>query len=237
MKETSFLLRQVSVFFVSPAHDWKHFQQMRVGQTASILVSLSSNPTSTLTTIWCAFLMIFSPHPILHIYLLQVELATSTGSFDGGDQGLLNTHFSSWATQVKTNCPFKWFVACLIFRIFRSTFPSCTTWSPLPPTPTCPPTRSSAPTWRSSTSLEQTSRGWARARRLYLCQSTGNIGGSFTPLRWFHFDNEQENMNKKNVFRWLPGYRWQEMDLFLLSTNKTPRRHLRTQGEKLKTSQ
>ena len=40
-----------------------------------------------------------------------------------------------------------------------------------------------------------------------------------------------------NVFRWLPGYRWQEMDLFLLSTNKTPRRHLRTQGEKLKTSQ
>ena len=46
-----------------------------------------------------------SPH------LLQVELATSTGSFDGGDQGLLNTHFSSWATQVKTNCPFK----CLLY--------------------------------------------------------------------------------------------------------------------------
>ena len=39
---------------------------------------------------------------ILTIFILKVALATTTGSFDGGDQGLLNTHFSSWATQVKT---------------------------------------------------------------------------------------------------------------------------------------
>ena len=93
----------------------------------------------------------------------------------------------------QSTCPFKF--ASSMSRIFRSTFLSCTTWSPLPPTPICPPTKSSAPTLRSSTSSELKSRGWERARRLYLCQSTGNTGGSFTPLRWFHFNNDQESMN------------------------------------------
>merc|ERR1712083_1097530 len=33
--------------------------------------------------------------------------ATTTGSFDGGDQGLLNTHFSSWAIQdISKHLPF-----------------------------------------------------------------------------------------------------------------------------------
>ena len=177
-KEMSFLLRQVSVAIVSPIYDWKHFQQMRVGQTASIPVSLSLNPTSRLTTIWCAFLMNLSPHPCL----------SALG-------GTSNKHRLLWRWRPGTfehplfilgysgqnTCSFNF--ASLTCRIFRSTFLSCTTWSLLPPTPTCPPTKSSAPTWRSFTSSVLTSRGWARARRLYLCQNTGNIGGSFTPLR------------------------------------------------------
>ena len=72
---------------------------MLAGQIASILAFLSSAQTLTLTTTWCAL----NSHPdSTDFNLSQVALATTTGSFDGGDQGLLNTHFSSWATQVKT---------------------------------------------------------------------------------------------------------------------------------------
>ena len=72
---------------------------MPAGQIASILAFSSSDQTSTLTTTWCAL----NSHPdSTDFNLSQVALATTTGSFDGGDQGLLNTHFSSWATQVKT---------------------------------------------------------------------------------------------------------------------------------------
>ena len=117
--------------------------------------------------------------------LLQVALATTTGSFDGGDQGLLNTHFSSWATQVRTiysisTGPF------LNPRISRSTCLSCTTWLPPPPTPTCLPSRSSAPTWRSSTSLGQRSLGWERGVPLQHFQglSIGSSGGNSTLLRF-----------------------------------------------------
>ena len=77
----------------------KDFVQMRAGQIASILVSLSSDQTSTPTMTWFAF----NSHPVLNVeHIHKVALATTTGSFDGGDQGLLNTHFSSWATQVIT---------------------------------------------------------------------------------------------------------------------------------------
>ena len=45
----------------------------------------------------------FNSHPVLNVeHIHKVALAITTGSFDGGDQGLLNTHFSSWATQVIT---------------------------------------------------------------------------------------------------------------------------------------
>jgi len=50
---------------------------------------------------------VFVFKPNLNTYNDLVELATSTGSFDGGDQGLLNTHFSSWATQdISKHLPF-----------------------------------------------------------------------------------------------------------------------------------
>ena len=72
---------------------------MPAGQIASILVFSCSDQTSTLTMTWCAL----NSHPdSTDFSLFQVALATTTGSFDGGDQGLLNTHFSSWATQVRT---------------------------------------------------------------------------------------------------------------------------------------
>ena len=77
----------------------KIFVQTRAGQIASILASLSSDQTSTLMLTWY---VTFNSHhvPNFDHNVHQVALATTTGSFDGGDQGLLNTHFSTWATQV-----------------------------------------------------------------------------------------------------------------------------------------
>lgn len=50
---------------------------------------------------------VFVFRPNLNTYNDLVALATTTGSFDGGDQGLLNTHFSSWATQdISKHLPF-----------------------------------------------------------------------------------------------------------------------------------
>jgi len=50
---------------------------------------------------------VFVFRPNLNTYADLVALATTTGSFDGGDQGLLNTHFSSWATQdISKHLPF-----------------------------------------------------------------------------------------------------------------------------------
>jgi len=50
---------------------------------------------------------VFVFRPNLNTYNELVALATTTGSFDGGDQGLLNTHFSSWATQdISKHLPF-----------------------------------------------------------------------------------------------------------------------------------
>jgi len=40
---------------------------------------------------------VFVFRPNLNTYKELVQLAVTTGSFDGGDQGLLNTFFSSWA--------------------------------------------------------------------------------------------------------------------------------------------
>merc|ERR1711971_313082 len=50
---------------------------------------------------------VFVFRPNLNTYADLVALATTTGSFDGGDQGLLNTHFSPWATQdISKHLPF-----------------------------------------------------------------------------------------------------------------------------------
>jgi len=45
--------------------------------------------------------------PSLDTFSKLVEFASSTGSFDGGDQGLLNQYFSDWATaDIKKHLPF-----------------------------------------------------------------------------------------------------------------------------------
>lgn len=40
---------------------------------------------------------VFKPSP--ETFTALVNLAVEQGSFDGGDQGLLNTYFSNWASQ------------------------------------------------------------------------------------------------------------------------------------------
>ena len=42
---------------------------------------------------------VFVFRPNMNTYSELVSLAATTGSFDGGDQGLLNTFFSDWATK------------------------------------------------------------------------------------------------------------------------------------------
>ena len=248
MKETSFLLRQVSGFFVSPTYERKHFQQMLVGQTASIPVSLFSNPTSTLTTIWCAFLIIFSPHPILHIqggffywsalkknhsvylYLLQVELATSTGSFDGGDQGLLNTHFSSWATQVKTNCPFNRFLHVWYLGYFEA--PSLRVQHGRLCLLLLPTRLQEVRRQREDRSLHWSRQAVdGRGRGAFTCVRIQEILVAALLLSGSSISTTNKRIRTTSVVRWLPGYRWQERDLVQLSTNRFPRRHLKTQGE------
>ncbi|XP_061435784.1 glycogenin-1-like isoform X2 [Lethenteron reissneri] len=50
---------------------------------------------------------LFVFRPSLDTYAQLLELARSTGSFDGGDQGLLNTFFSGWATEnIDRHLPF-----------------------------------------------------------------------------------------------------------------------------------
>jgi len=50
---------------------------------------------------------VFVFRPNLNTYKDLVNLAASTGSFDGGDQGLLNTFFSDWATKdISRHLPF-----------------------------------------------------------------------------------------------------------------------------------
>ncbi|XP_043214216.1 transcription initiation factor TFIID subunit 4-like isoform X2 [Amphibalanus amphitrite] len=45
--------------------------------------------------------------PSQETFRALVQLAAETGSFDGGDQGLLNTHFSDWATRdISRHLPF-----------------------------------------------------------------------------------------------------------------------------------
>merc|ERR1712083_1126897 len=50
---------------------------------------------------------VFVFRPNLNTYRDLVNHATTTGSFDGGDQGLLNTFFSDWATKdISRHLPF-----------------------------------------------------------------------------------------------------------------------------------
>ncbi|CEG77103.1 hypothetical protein RMATCC62417_11903 [Rhizopus microsporus] len=49
---------------------------------------------------------VFVAEPSESIYQDLVRLATETGSFDGGDQGLLNTYFSSWPDSSSHRLPF-----------------------------------------------------------------------------------------------------------------------------------
>lgn len=50
---------------------------------------------------------VFVFRPSVETYASLVELAVSQGSFDGGDQGLLNTFYSSWATEdISKHLPF-----------------------------------------------------------------------------------------------------------------------------------
>ncbi|XP_075914441.1 glycogenin-1 isoform X2 [Petromyzon marinus] len=50
---------------------------------------------------------LFVFRPSLDTYSQLLEMARSTGSFDGGDQGLLNTFFSRWATEnIERHLPF-----------------------------------------------------------------------------------------------------------------------------------
>merc|ERR1712080_549653 len=58
---------------------------------------------------------VFVFKPCLDTYNGLVNHAVTCGSFDGGDQGLLNTYFSDWANKVSPN-----------------TFLSSTTWWPRP---------------------------------------------------------------------------------------------------------
>ncbi len=47
-------------------------------------------------------------NPLVRFYLQAlISHAKETGSFDGGDQGLLNTFFADWATKdISTHLPF-----------------------------------------------------------------------------------------------------------------------------------
>nr|XP_042709586.1 glycogenin-1 isoform X1 [Chrysemys picta bellii] len=50
---------------------------------------------------------VFVYRPSIETYNHLLQLATEKGSFDGGDQGLLNTFFSSWATtDINKHLPF-----------------------------------------------------------------------------------------------------------------------------------
>uniref|UniRef100_A0A7M4EG99 glycogenin glucosyltransferase n=1 Tax=Crocodylus porosus TaxID=8502 RepID=A0A7M4EG99_CROPO len=50
---------------------------------------------------------VFVYRPSIETYNELLQLATEKGSFDGGDQGLLNTFFSSWATtDISKHLPF-----------------------------------------------------------------------------------------------------------------------------------
>ncbi|XP_043847666.1 glycogenin-1 isoform X2 [Dromiciops gliroides] len=50
---------------------------------------------------------VFVYQPSIETYNQLLHLASEQGSFDGGDQGLLNTYFSNWATtDIKKHLPF-----------------------------------------------------------------------------------------------------------------------------------
>lgn len=49
---------------------------------------------------------VFVFRPSLETYVKLVSLAATKGSFDGGDQGLLNTYFSSWRSDLSRRLPF-----------------------------------------------------------------------------------------------------------------------------------
>ena len=49
--------------------------------------------------------------PSLETYHSLIQLATETGSFDGADQGLLNTYWHNWARQPERRLPFTYNVA------------------------------------------------------------------------------------------------------------------------------
>ena len=50
---------------------------------------------------------VFVFRPNMNTYAELVNLAGTMGSFDGGDQGLLNTFFSDWATKdISKHLPF-----------------------------------------------------------------------------------------------------------------------------------
>jgi glycogenin glucosyltransferase len=48
---------------------------------------------------------LFVTRPSTELFLGLLELNKSVGSFDGGDQGLLNSFFSSWSGHAKTRAP------------------------------------------------------------------------------------------------------------------------------------
>jgi len=58
---------------------------------------LSASPDAGWPDCFNSGVFVFRPN--LNTYSELVKLAASEGSFDGGDQGLLNTYFSSWATK------------------------------------------------------------------------------------------------------------------------------------------
>ena len=50
---------------------------------------------------------VFVFRPSMETYNNLIEMAGTTGSFDGGDQGLLNTYFSGWSTsEISKHLPF-----------------------------------------------------------------------------------------------------------------------------------
>ncbi|KAI9016405.1 nucleotide-diphospho-sugar transferase [Phycomyces nitens] len=49
---------------------------------------------------------VFVAKPSEAVYSDLVQLASQRGSFDGGDQGLLNTYFSEWSTSPEHRLPF-----------------------------------------------------------------------------------------------------------------------------------
>ena len=48
---------------------------------------------------------VFVTRPSVSLFLGLVDLNKKVGSFDGGDQGLLNSFFSNWSGHAKTNSP------------------------------------------------------------------------------------------------------------------------------------